>query len=181
MSGQPIVVGVDGSPESGAAASAGWVLAKAAGVMCRLAHAMRDVGSTLEMAGTGVSLDTLELAMRAHARREILAALGNAVPPAIADRLIVRPGRTTAVLTEVIVETDAQILVLGGKHHSTLGRWISGSTVQQMVRRLNVPLLVTAGAPRPRPRVLVAVVNQAAISVICRIPRSSNPAARSRA
>lgn len=157
MTGKPIVVGVDGSPESGAAASAGWGVAQAAGVMCRLAHAMRDVRSTLEMAGTGVSSDALELALRAHARREILAALGNAVPPAVADQLIVRPGRTTAVLSEVIVETDAQMLVLGGKHHSTLGRWVSGSTVQRMVRRLNVPLLVTAGALRPRPRVLVAV------------------------
>ena len=36
---QPIVVGVDGSPESAAAASVGWRFARAAGVSCRLAHA----------------------------------------------------------------------------------------------------------------------------------------------
>ena len=47
--------------------------------------------------------------------------------------------------------------VLGGKHHSTLGRWLGGSTVQQAVRRLSTPLLVTAGDLRPRARVLVAV------------------------
>jgi nucleotide-binding universal stress UspA family protein len=49
------------------------------------------------------------------------------------------------------------MLVLGGKHHSKLGRWLGGSTVHQVVRRLTVPLLVTAGELRVRPRVMVAV------------------------
>lgn len=157
MSGQPIVIGVDGSPESGAAASAGWVLAQAAGVNCRLVHATPDVRMALEMAGTSVALDALELAMLARARNDIQTAIGNDVPSFLADRMMIRPGRPATVLGDAIVETDAQLLVLGGKHHSTLGRWISGSTVQQMVRRLNVPLLVTAGALHPRPRVMVAV------------------------
>ncbi len=157
MTGQPIIVGVDGSPESGAAASAGWVLAEAAGVRCRLVHAMADVRMALEMAGTGVSLDALEVAMLARVRNDVQTAIGDYVPALLADQMMIRPGRTATVLGDVIVETDAQMLVLGGKHHSTLGRWVSGSTVQQMVRRLNVPLLVTAGGLRPRPRVLVAV------------------------
>ena len=157
MPGQPILVGVDGSPESGAAASAGWMLAQASGVGCRLVHATRDVRSALEMAGTGVSLDALQLAMLARARNEILTALDSRVPSTVAEQLIIRPGRTVAVLDAVIAETDAQILVLGGKHHSSLGRWLGGSIVQHVVRRLNVPLLVTAGALRPRPRVMVAV------------------------
>lgn len=156
MPGQPILVGVDGSPASGAAAGAGWMLAQASAVDCRLVHATRDVRSALEMAGTGVSLDALELAMLARARNEILAAVGNRVPPGVAEQLIVRPGRTAAVLPEVIAETEAQILVLGGKHHSSLGRWLGGSTVQHVVRRVNIPLLVTAGELRPRPRVMVA-------------------------
>lgn len=157
MSGQPIVVGVDGSPEATAAASAGWGLAQAAAVGCRLVHATADVRVALEMAGTGVSLDALELAMLARARSDILAALTNHVPSHVAHEVVVRPGRAAAVLDSVIAETDAQMLVLGGKHHSTLGRWLGGSTVQHMVRRLNVPLLVTAGELRPRPRVMVAV------------------------
>lgn len=157
MFAQPILIGVDGSPESGAAASAGWLLAQASGVGCRLVHATQDVRSALETAGTGVSLDALQLAMLARARNEILTAVGNRVPASVAQQLIVRPGRTAAVLDEVIGETDAQILVLGGKHHSSLGRWLGGSTVQHVVRRLNIPLLVTAGELRPRPRVMVAV------------------------
>jgi len=157
MSGQPIIIGVDGSPESGAAASAGWLLAQASGVGSRLVHATRDVRSALEMAGTGVSLEALELAMLARVRNELLTAIGNRVPPNVAEQLIIRPGRTAAVLEDIIAEIDAQILVLGGKHHSSLGRWLGGSTVQHIVRRLNIPLLVTAGELRSRPRVMVAV------------------------
>src|SRR5574341_1342386 len=157
MSGQPIVVGVDGSPESAAAATAGWMLAQAMGVDCRLVHVTRDVRSSLEMAGAGVSLDALELAMLRRARNEILTSLGNSVPPSVLQQLLVRPGRVAAVLNDVVTERGAQMLVLGGKHHSALGRWLGGSTVQEVVRRLNVPLLVTTGELRPRPRVMVAV------------------------
>jgi nucleotide-binding universal stress UspA family protein len=157
MSGQPIVVGVDGSLESGVAASAGWMVAQAAGVGCRVVHATRDVRTALEMAGTGVSLDALELAMLARARADVVTALRDRVPRHVVDQLVVRPGRTSAVLDAMIAETNAQILVLGGKHHSALGRWLGGSTVQHMVRRINIPLLVTTGALGARPRILVAV------------------------
>lgn len=157
MSGEPIVVGVDGSPESAAAAAAGWMLAQAMGVDCRLVHVTRDVRSSLDMAGAGVSLDALELAMLRRARNEILTSLGNSVPPSVLQQLLVRPGRVAAVLNDVITERGAQMLVLGGKHHSALGRWLGGSTVQEVVRRLNVPLLVTTGELRSRPRVMVAV------------------------
>lgn len=157
MSGQPIVVGIDGSPESEAAARAGWMLAEAQGVRCELVHATRDIRTAWEMAGTGVSLDALELAHLRQARQDMLTALGNAVPSAVAERLIVRPGRAVAVLSDVIAATEAQMIVLGGKRHSTLGRWLGGSTVQHVVRRLDVPLLVTTGELRTRPRVMVAV------------------------
>lgn len=157
MTGQPIVVGIDGSPESGIAASAGWLLAQAAGVDCRLVHAARDVRAALMAAGDGVSIEAVELAMLARARADVLALVGDRVPPTVAQRLIVRRGGAAAALDDVIVETDAQLLVLGGKHHSTLGRWWGGSTVQHIVRRLRVPLLVTMRELPPRARVMVAV------------------------
>lgn len=156
MSGQPIVVGVDGSRESAAAARAAWTLAQAAGVECQLVHATRDVRTSLEMAGTGVSLEALELAMLTRARAGILRAMGDQAAPAV-ERLVVRPGQPTAVLEAVIAELDAQLLVLGGKHHSALGRWLGGSTVQHVVRRVSVPLLVTTGELPARTRVMVAV------------------------
>lgn len=157
MISAPVVVGVDGSPESAAAAAAGWRLAEAAGVRCYLVHATSDVRSALELAGTGLSLDDLQLAMLARARSEIVAGLEDRVPPWVLEGLTVRAGRATAILAEVVEDTKAGLVVLGGKHHSTLNRWLGGSTVQHVVRRLSVPLLVTAGDLHPRPRVLVAV------------------------
>lgn len=158
MAPQPIVVGIDGSPESGIAARAACMLAHATGVGCRVVHATRDVRTAWEMAGTGISLDALELAHLSHARREILTALNAAgVPSAVAEQVIVRPGRAAAVLDDVIAETDAQMLVLGGKRHSLLGRWLGGSTVQHVVRRVEIPLLVTTNELPLRPRVLVAI------------------------
>jgi nucleotide-binding universal stress UspA family protein len=47
-------------------------------------------------------------------------------------------------------------MVLGGKHHSALERWLGGSTSLHMVRAAEVPVLITAGAPAAFRRVLVA-------------------------
>ena len=157
MKGQPIVVGVDGSPESAAAASVGWMLAQAAAVPCRLVHAIDDVNTSLAMTGTGVVTEALQLAALAIARDQLRASLQDSVPSAVIDAMVVSTGAPADVLEAVVTETDATMLVLGGRHHSRLGRWLGGSTVQQVVRRLPVPLLVTVSELRAHPRVLVAV------------------------
>jgi len=135
MTTQPIVVGVDGSPESVSAASVAWMLARAADVQCRLVHATALAG----------------------ARDHLRASLQDRVPSSVVDAMVVSTGSTGDVLEAVIAETHATMLVLGGKLHSKLGRWLGGSTVQHVVRRLTVPLLVTAGELRGRPRVMIAV------------------------
>src|SRR5213078_937305 len=57
----------------------------------------------------------------------------------------------------------AELVVLGGKHHSPLGRWLGDSTSLNVARTTDVPVLVTAGAPPTIRRVLVAVdLSQAA-------------------
>ena len=169
MSGHPIVVGLDGSPESASAAEAGWQLAQVAGVDCQLVHAIPGARSALEMAGAGIVLEDFELALRARARAEVVEAIRNRVPSRVADKVIVRQGRPSSVLNQIAVETNAHTLVLGGKHHSTLGRWLGGSTVQQVVRGLHAPLLVTAGELPRHPRVMVAIdVSYAARTTIDR-------------
>lgn len=169
MAGQPIVVGVDGSPESGIAAGAGCMLAQAARVDCRLVHAARDARALPAAEESVIAVEAMAQAMRARARRDVVSSLAEHVPPGVTDQLLVRPGRPAAVLDAVIADTDAQLLVLGGKHHSALGRWLGGSTVQHMVRRLRVPLLVTTNPIPQRARVMVAVdVSYAAHATIDR-------------
>ena len=157
MSAHPILVGLDGSPESAIAAEAGWQLAQAGGLSCQLVHAISGARSALEMAGAGVVLEEFELAQRARARAEIVAAIRNRVPQRVVDQLILREGRPAAILNDMANDTNAHTLVLGGKHHSTLGRWLGGSTVHQVLRGTNVLLLVTAGGLARHPRVLVAI------------------------
>jgi nucleotide-binding universal stress UspA family protein len=60
-------------------------------------------------------------------------------------------------LAQAIVELDAGLLVLGGKHHSAPARWFGGSTAHHAVRKIDKPILLTV-ADRPRiQRVLAAV------------------------
>jgi nucleotide-binding universal stress UspA family protein len=157
MTARPIVVGVDGSPESASAARIAWMLARAANAPCRLVHATDDASTSLAMAGTGVAIEALQLAALAGTRADLGSSLQGYVPTSAVDAMVLSPGPTADVLEAVIAETRAAMLVLGGKHHSRLGRWLGGSTVHQVVRGLTVPLLVTAGEMPAHPRVMVAV------------------------
>src|SRR6185503_12402213 len=121
----------------GTAVEALWQLAQAGGLSCQLVHAISGARSALEMAGAGVELEEFELAQRARARAEIVAAIRNRVPQRVVDQLILREGRPASILNDMANDTNAHTLVLGGKHHSTLGRWLGGSTVHQVLRGTN--------------------------------------------
>jgi nucleotide-binding universal stress UspA family protein len=65
------------------------------------------------------------------------------------------------VVSEVLAELalDAELLVLGGKHHTTLGRWLVGSTVHQLVRTATVPMYITGPVNTGLPRRVLAAVD----------------------
>jgi nucleotide-binding universal stress UspA family protein len=79
------------------------------------------------------------------------------VPTPELERVIVRVGRAALVLKDVVRETGGELVVLGGKHHSAMGRWLAGSTGLDVARTTDVPFLVTGGARTPMRRVLAAV------------------------
>jgi nucleotide-binding universal stress UspA family protein len=145
MSWQPIVVGVDASPEAAAAARFAVAAAQRAATSWQLVYA---VPASKRGRYPYTRRDE-------EMREEILAALENRVPAA-RDALSVRGGEPAAVLNDAVAAAEAELIVLGGKHHSTLARWLGGSTSVDVARRAVVPLLVTLGEPRIR-RVLVAV------------------------
>jgi nucleotide-binding universal stress UspA family protein len=153
MSWQPIVVGVDASPEAAAAAAFACPMAERAGTSCQLVHATPDVLASADVPEN----DLYRRVILEEARASIVAALADAVPTQLLDTLTVRLGDSPVVLQRVATELGAELIVLGGKHHSALGRWFGGSTSLNVARVSEVPMLVTAGAPTAIRRVLVAV------------------------
>jgi nucleotide-binding universal stress UspA family protein len=158
MSWGPVLVGVDASPAAAGAAAVAERIARLANVPCRLIHAVRDAGAQL-VAVSGhedpqvVEMQALQLAV---ARQRVNDAIGAAVSDQVRQKLDVTFGPAAVVLQEAMRESRAGLVVLGGKHHSTLERWLGGSTSLHFVRASEVPVLVTSGAPTTFRRILVA-------------------------
>ena len=154
---KPIVVGVDGSPESIRAAALAWKIAQAARADYWLVHTVPDVTFGGGLGPAPVTSPELQERLVEDATVQIRAALQGAVPPSVLDTLLVRVGRAGIVLAREASARDAELVVLGGKHHGAVGRALGGSTAHFLVRSLDVPLLVTGPSARPVTRVLVAV------------------------
>ncbi|MBI4503149.1 MAG: universal stress protein [Gemmatimonadetes bacterium] len=147
-----VVVGVDASPESARAASAAWKIAEAAGIECRLVHVVPQLIAGVIAAGPPPTLQSLFLR---DARARVEEALKDAVPAGLLERLEVMLGRPATDLVDLAA--DADLLVLGSKHHTALGRWFAGSTVHQVVRSTDTPTLVAGPSPEVPRRILAAV------------------------
>jgi nucleotide-binding universal stress UspA family protein len=157
MSWKPIVAGVDASPEAAQAAAFAWTIARRAGTSCHLVHATRDAWAALTAADLPERLGELDYFLIQQAREQVAQSLGLHVPPELVADLSVGNGRAPLVINDAVARTGAGLVVLGGKHHTRLGRWLGGSTGHDMVRAATVPVLIVAGAPRTVERVLVAV------------------------
>jgi len=155
---QPIVVGVDTSPAATEAVRVGWAIADRAGTSCCLVHATAEAWTLPNTAYVSAGQpEMLNDAVREAARTAVRETLTGDVPDAALDALDIRTGRGVTVLRDVAHEMQAGLVVLGGKHHSLLGRWVTGSTAHALLRSLDVPLLVTAHTPLPIRRVLVSL------------------------
>jgi len=153
---QPIVVGVDGSPESVRAAVLGSVLADTAGTECILVHAAMDYWSSTAMPTVGVDVAALDEATIGHSRALVTSALAGRVAEALLESMVIRIGPPAAVLTDVAREHGAAVIVVGGKHRRGIAR-LAGSTVTNLVRLAELPVIATDGGSGGIQRVLVAV------------------------
>lgn len=154
---KPIVTGVDGTQEGAWAGAVAHRLAERIGTQCIIVHAVREV--ILPPAGApGLSDEAgIRSSVLQAAHREILEQLRGNVPEASLGSVEVRMGRPARVIQELVAERDAGLVVLGGKHHHVLGRWLGGSTVLHLVRLADVPVLVTTPTAAQIERALVAV------------------------
>ena len=153
---KPIVAGVDSSPQGAQAAAVAWRIAGAAGTECHFVHGAHPLLHAPAVPDFMGDPDVLMERQVESARARVVAALQTAVPPGARNRLEVRMGRGAAVVVRAAQECDAGLIVLGGKHHSALGRWMGGSTAHHVVRTTGIPLLVTGPRPAPITRILVA-------------------------
>lgn len=155
---QPIVVGVDTSPEAMRAARFAAALATRAEVPCQLVHAAPEVwtlpAAPHPFAEAPQEMNLVAAAQSADAVRQLLA---DNVPGDLIAGMEVRVGRPALALADAAEEHGAGLIVVGGKHHSLLGRWVAGSTAHAAVRTAPVPVLITAGEQLPHRRVLCAV------------------------
>lgn len=157
MSWNPIVVGVDASPEAAWAAALGADLAQIAGTTCQLVHASREVVSAAALAELPERAEEFTAAQVEQARERVLHGLWGVVPTPLLEHIAIRVGRPAVVLKDVVGEVGADLLVLGGKRHSAIGRWLAGSTGLDVARITGVPLFVTGTGRAPIRRVLAAV------------------------
>jgi nucleotide-binding universal stress UspA family protein len=153
----PIVVGVDGSPESRRAVARAWRIAKAAHADLVPVHAVPDLwlAEGLEQ-GPELPLQIREALIR-DARTGIERFLKPVVPPAARRTLEVRTGPAAIAIADVARQRQAALVVLGGRHHGKLARAAGRSTARYLVRQLDVPLLVVGPSDIPSGRVLAAV------------------------
>src|SRR5262245_45063031 len=154
----PVVVGIDASPAAKGAAVVGERIATIANVPCRLVHAVRDAWAPLVAVSADPQVAKMQELQLAVARHQMNELLGATVAERTLQTMDVRFGPAPVVLQQIVKEQRPRtgLIVLGGKHHSTLERWLGGSTSLHVVRSAEVPVLITAGAPQPFRRVLVA-------------------------
>lgn len=154
---KPIVAGVDASPEGAWAGAVAWRMAERAGTSCLLVHAVRDVvippGGVPGMADESQLRSTILQA----AREGLLESLRGNLPEESLGSVDVRIGAAARVLSEVAAERGAGLIVVGGKKHPALGRWLGGSTAHQIVRMADVPVMITTDSAEEIKRVLAAV------------------------
>lgn len=153
MTWKPIVVGLDASRAAVEAAAFAVRVAQHAKTACHAVHAARDPiipwHETDDRRYRQALID--------QARAQLLTGLSGGVPAEVLAGLTVRLGNAPRVLIDVACEAKAGLIVVGGKHHSALDRWLGGSTSLNVARITEVPLLVTAGPRRVIRRVLAAV------------------------
>ena len=144
MPWKQILVGVDNSPQAAAGAALGARLAQSLGGECIPVHAVREWWVAFADEDLVDHAAELRASLADQERREVAGALAGHLPEDAIRRMIIRSGRPAVVLRDVARELDADLIVLGGKHHSALSRWVGGSTALDAVRSAGLPVLVTA-------------------------------------
>jgi nucleotide-binding universal stress UspA family protein len=157
MSFKSIVAGVDESAEGAWAATVAWNIAQLAGAECHLVHATKKLADFPEWVEPHVDRQALADNLTRATRERLEEFLSGKVPFEALAQLEVQLGRPKSVLPRALKDHDGALLVLGGKHHTALGRWLGGSTALHAVQTTDVPTLIAIPFEKDVERVLVTV------------------------
>ena len=156
MNHSPIVVGVDGSDAAPRALALARELGTAFDAPCHFVHAVRSPWTSTP-APDAVQAEAFEAAALRSAEDRIRKVLRDRLSSEELRHLDVRLGRAAVELNEAAEETDAQAIVIGGKRHSTFGRWFGSSTGHGLARLAERPVIVAGPSTGPVSRVLAAI------------------------
>lgn len=149
MNARPVVVGIDGSPESLQAARIASRIAGESGTECLLVYAVPVLWTPDGVAESSAAPEIVD-----HLITHICQSLAHV---GIDDAVIARPGKAGVVLNQVARERHASLIVVGGRHHGALSRGLGGSTAHHLVRTAASPVLIVASQARAFARVLASV------------------------
>ena len=159
-----VIVGIDGSDESMNATAVGHFVASQGKADFQLVHATMDLWVSarraVTAAATSISASTVpdnDAALVESAHTHIAEELAQDLPGGVPKKIHVESGRAGPVLQRVAKDVGADLIVIGGKHHSILGRWLAGSTAHYLARNAPCPILVTASEAKSFSRVLVSL------------------------
>lgn len=152
----PIIVGIDDTDAAPRALALARELGTALGIRCRLVHAVRSPWTSAP-APDATDAAAFEAAAVETAGERLRTTLRGQAPPAVLAQIDVRVGRVALELNAAAEQYDAQAIVIGGKRHSTFGRWFGSSTGHGLARLSTRPVLVAGPATVPIRRVLAAI------------------------
>lgn len=149
MKPQPVIVGVDGSPDSLHAAAIASRIAEASSSPSILVYAAPMMWTPDGLADV---IENSEVTDRlvAHVRQLLATAH-------IPGRVIVRTGKAGVVLNDVARQRGAGLIVVAGRHHAALARSLGASTAHHLVRTADAPVLVIDPRTNTIDKVLAAV------------------------
>lgn len=113
---------------------------------------LRRTALTVIHIAEGVDIDIIE-AQRKSLRAEISAALGEVDLTEVTWTLQVETGADVAeTLLDLVANADVELLVVGARRRSPVGKMIMGSVTQTLILRADAPVLVITTPARSRSR-----------------------------
>lgn len=154
MSWNTIVAGVEATDEGAWAGNVAWRMTGVGGGRCHLVHAAYDLSTTV-MLPPSIDFQEVTLQATAAARGAVEDKLREHLPDEALAALDVRIGKPALVLADAAHDADADLIVVGGRHHAVPARWFGGSTVKHLIRKTEAPVLVAVPPTLDFKRVLI--------------------------